>query len=249
MSDMWSNFPQAQIETGRAAILNAADSADHIEADQRVLDFLMRVCPAGGPENPNSRNRWHLGSSELTDDSGSVVGYTTSLAWTTAGVLTSAAVYVSTTGSVHSATLGARAVPRHEETGSDTPKDDSVQNVGWSVPAADRLDSVEKSLTESGYRIVPAGSEVLALLDVAEGRAAGFLGRVADPAARLATALLISEAHGQVSDWSGGYPDSGEDSVVAGSHFTHYQRLARILGTTHRSAARAIDPQEVSRNA
>ncbi|MFJ5309593.1 hypothetical protein [Streptomyces sp. NPDC088350] len=121
--------------------------------------------------------------------------------------------------------------------------------MGWSVPAEVRLDSVEKALTESGCRMIPAGSEILALLDVAEGRAVGFLSSAADQHARLATALLISEAHGQVSGWSGRYPGPGDDLLVAGSHFTHYQRLARILGTTHRSAARAINPQEVSRNA
>ncbi|MER7279813.1 hypothetical protein ABT369_35775 [Dactylosporangium sp. NPDC000244] len=246
---MWVNLLQEQIESVQAAVLNAVDSADHIEATQKVSDFLMRAGPPGGPQNRAGRTRWHLGSSAVHDDTGSAVGYTTCLAWTTAGVVTSAAVYVSTTGSVHSTTLGERSVPRHEVTGSDTPQDASVLSVGWSVPAEDRLDAFEKALSESGYHTVPVGSQTLALLDVAEGRAACFVGRVADPATRLATSLLISEAHGQVSDWSGGYPGLDDDSVIAGSHFTHYQRLTRLLGATHRAAESAIDPQEVSHSA
>jgi len=246
---VWADVQQDQIEICGAAILQAADGADRSEANQRVLNFLNNAYPAGGPENPESRTRWYLGTSPLCDDPGSEIGYTTSLAWTTAGVLTSAAVYVSTTGSVRSTSLGERSVPRHEVAGSDTPEDDSVLGVGWSVPDEDRLGALERAFAGSGYRVTPAGSEILALLDVADGRAAGFVGRVADPAARLATSLLISEAHGQVSDWSGGYPSLSDDSLLAGSHFTHYQRLARLLAATHRAAPSANDPQEVPRHA
>lgn len=246
---MWTDLLLDQTETGLDAVRSAAGSADGVEAAGKAFDFLMRACPSGGPGEPDSRTRWHLGSSVLNDDAGTPLGYTLSLAWTAAGVVTNAAVYVSTTGSVHSTTLSARVVPRNEVAGSDVPQDASIRDVRWAVAAEDRLDQVQEAVEGAGYRVVPAGSEVLALLDVAEGRSAGFLGRVADPPTRLAGSLLIAEAHGQVSDWSGGFPEAGDDSLVAGSHFTHFQRLARLLAAARRTAAPAIDRQEVSRHA
>ncbi|MFC0430275.1 hypothetical protein [Kutzneria buriramensis] len=245
---MSTNLLLEQMETCRTAILSAVGRADRVEAERKAFDSLVRSHPAGGPENPGSRTRWHLGSSTLTDDTGAVLGYTVSLAWVTAGVVTNAVVYVSTTGVVHSTSLSTRSVPRHEEEAESGPaKSKWAQNVNWSAPADERLDAVKEALADSGYRMIPTGSEVLALLDVAEGRSAGFLGLVADPAARMAASLLISEAHGQVSDWSGRYPALGDDTLVAGSHFTHYHRFARLLAGADRAAA--TDAQEVSRHA
>ncbi|WP_179120091.1 hypothetical protein [Streptomyces tsukubensis] len=238
------------MEIGRSAILSATDGADHVEAELKASEFLNRACPEGAPGNSGRRTRWILGCSELRDGTGSVLGYTMSLAWVTAGVVTNSVVYVSSTRSLRSATLSGPRTPRHEavrESGN-AQNTESALNVSWSVPAGEQLQAVETAITEFGYRITPAQSAVLALLDTAEGRSAGFVGRVADPAARLAASLLISEAHGQIGDWSGGYPGLYEDSVVAGSHFTHYQRLARILAAADQSAPSALGVREVSRN-
>ncbi|MFD8462691.1 hypothetical protein ACFV27_38830 [Streptomyces antimycoticus] len=247
-----NNLLLEQAETGSDAILSATTSPDRNEAERKAFDFLTRVCPEGGPNNPGSRTRWHLGSSALD---GTFPGYTLSLAWTTAGVVTNAVIYVSTTGALTGTSVSSRAIPLNEalkrkgESDWDGEKRELAQEVTWSLPAGQRLHTVEKALTASGYHVVPARSEVLALLDVADGRSAGYLGRVADPATRLAASLLISEEHGQVSDWSGGYPNLGDDSLVAGSHFTHYRRVARLLAAAHRAAAPATNPQEVSRHA
>lgn len=212
------NVLMDQLKTATAVVTNATRGTDHVEVKRETSAALAR--------ESTLRNSWLVGSAELTGEN---QGYAVSLAQLTAGVITHAIVYVSSTGMLYTAALSEGAFQGQRPVVLQFRKNLELREIGWSVPPGERLAEVEESLTAFGYQLRPAQTAVLGLLDVLEGRSAGFVGHNVDVATRLAASLLISEAHGQIGDWSGRYPGVHRHSVATGSNILHYRRIAQLL--------------------
>jgi fructose-1,6-bisphosphatase/inositol monophosphatase family enzyme len=146
-----------------------------------------------------------------------------------AGVTTMAVIFLPQDQSLYTAVLSKGAFLHQDRLHLSLSRPSPSNEVVLSV-SGDH-DALRGSLVEVGYRPRTGECDLRSLLAVAHGRVAGFIGDRIDPAVRLAAAMVISEARGQIGAWSGGYPEPGADtSLVAASHPTHFRRLTRAVG-------------------
>jgi fructose-1,6-bisphosphatase/inositol monophosphatase family enzyme len=88
-------------------------------------------------------------------------------------------------------------------------------------------------LNAQGYRIVVRRQDAFSLFALLSGTSAGFIGDSTDSATRMAAALLIAEARGHVSHWSGTFPTLGQGSLLAAWVPLHDALLAEATTTDH----------------
>lgn len=227
ISRMSINVLKNQLAMATTIVSAAAQNSDRHKVERHITD---EMADAGA----TSRYHWLLSTSASGGDVGENQGYTVSLAQLTVGIVTNALIYVSTTRKLYTASLSEGALLDKQVVVLRFRTNARLREIGWSVPHHEQPVAVEKSLTALGYRLRPTQSDTLALLDVFEGRSAGFVGHAVDVATRLAASLLMSEAHGQVGDWSGRYPGTRQRSIATGSSPVHYRRIARLLANSTR---------------
>jgi hypothetical protein len=147
--------------------------------------------------------------------------YTVALVHLLAGLPTEAALYSSLDGTPVWASLGGGTFGSEGRIRLDTDHADpgpitiSLRDSSASDGAADRVQA-------DGCRVLLYREDALSLLAMLGGRSAGFIGDSTNSCTRMAAALLIAEARGRVSDWSGMFPTPGESSLLAARDLRHH---------------------------
>ncbi|MFI7633000.1 hypothetical protein [Nonomuraea sp. NPDC049400] len=200
---------------------------EHMAPDS---DPLLKHPPAPSCGQPNGGGYWLAASMPLAERQphASEATYGVSLVHMTAGVTTHAVVYRSADEGPYWASLGDGCFTWDEQIHLDV-EHPPLYDVRLVPAPVTNGGDIETRARQAGYVPLSDCSALQGLLSVLDGESAGFLGHDVEPATRLATALLIAEARGFVSHWSGHYPHLNETSMIACAELAHYRSLLEIV--------------------
>jgi hypothetical protein len=207
----------AEAQAGIASRL--AESEQHVF----VVDGLTPAVPGQGAY-------WVIGTDQrAADGSTAVREYTVSIAHLVAGITDLAVIWQSASDAACWASAGQGAFEVDGRLRLPLPPPEPGGVVTY-LPRQLSTDPVlADRLTAAGYEPRLAEVGAAAITEVARGGSAGFVAPRVGLAARLAGALLISEAEGTIGDFRGGYPSFRTPSLVVGAHMYHYLRLSRAI--------------------